>query len=243
MTLPSLLRHGAQALIQLMAPRCCALCARALGAERRLVCSACCPVEAPHSGLHTSSEGLPVWAIGSYVDPLSGAIRSLKYARRADLAAPLAEQLYAVAPQDFGAHVAVVPVPLHPFRLCERGYNQAGLLAQRLARLWGAQYQPRLLCRTVQRGRQAELGRAERLQNLSHTMRAAPRTHERSVVLIDDVLTTGATLHEARRALDEAGAHVIAACVLAIADKELERPALNRPAAAPARMRPRRRNP
>jgi ComF family protein len=225
--LHSLLRRGAQTLVQLMAPRCCALCARALESKRSLVCSSCSSLEAPPTGLHTSSGGLPVWALGPYAAPLSGAIRSLKYARRSDLAAPLADQLYTVVPHDFGAAVAVVPIPLHPLRLCERGYNQAGLLAQRLARRWGAQYQPRLLCRTVLRGRQAELGRAERLQNLAHTMRAAPRANARSVVLIDDVLTTGATLHEARRALAAAGAHVIGACVLAIADKKLELPELS----------------
>jgi predicted amidophosphoribosyltransferase len=101
--------------------------------------------------------------------------------------------------------------------LCERGYNQSVLLARHLARLSGSRVDLTTLQRTAHTVQQARLKRDERGQNLLGTMFASPWRDSRPAVLVDDVLTTGATLVECTRALREAGAVVRGASVIAIA--------------------------
>ena len=104
---------------------------------------------------------------------------------------------------------AVVPVPLHPTRLRERGYNQALELAKPLAREFGVALAPDLLRRTRATAAQSDLDAATRRKNLRGAFEVdASRgttplpTH---VVLLDDVMTTGATLRECARTLKRAG--------------------------------------
>jgi ComF family protein len=118
------------------------------------------------------------------------------------------------------APVVFVPVPLHPKRLCERGYNQSALLAHRLARLASSTVDVTTLRRLDNTAQQARLKREDREQNLQHSMQAATWRDTRPVVLVDDVFTTGATLSECERALGEAGARVVGACVIAIAGRD-----------------------
>ena len=110
----------------------------------------------------------------------------------------------------------VLPVPLSPGRLRQRGYNQALLLARQLA---GARVQPALLLRTREAEAQSHLTRAQRLRNLRGAFAIDPlRAHLLAgsrVVLVDDVMTTGATLHAAAAPLREAGVAHIGAIVLA----------------------------
>jgi ComF family protein len=106
---------------------------------------------------------------------------------------------------------------MHPKRLCERGYNQAALLARHLARLSSGAVNVRSLQRVANTAQQARLNREERSLNLQNTMQSRRWHDPRPAVLVDDVLTTGATLLECARALNEAGANVIGACVIALA--------------------------
>ena len=110
-----------------------------------------------------------------------------------------------------------VPVPLHPSRLAERGYNQAALLGSRLAGHLGAQSLPLALERICDTPRQTTLDRAARTRNVADAFRARPRSRVsgRQVLLIDDVRTTGATLAACARALREAGATRVSAAVVA----------------------------
>jgi ComF family protein len=148
------------------------------------------------------------------------AIRNFKYANRSDLADPLARAVWSEAKSLLSASAVFVPVPLHPKRLCERGYNQAALLAHRLARLASNAVDVSTLRRVDNTAQQARLKREDRERNLQHTMQATRWCNSRPVVLVDDVFTTGATLLECERALNEAGARVVAACVIAIAGRE-----------------------
>ncbi|HPU20115.1 MAG TPA: ComF family protein [Alicycliphilus sp.] len=110
----------------------------------------------------------------------------------------------------------VLPVPLAPGRLRHRGYNQALLLARRLA---GAHVRPDLLLRTREAEAQAQLTRAQRLRNLRGAFVLEPLRAQqlagRRVLLVDDVMTTGATLHAAAAPLREAGVAHVGALVLA----------------------------
>ncbi|MBP6357533.1 MAG: ComF family protein [Burkholderiaceae bacterium] len=110
----------------------------------------------------------------------------------------------------------VLPMPLARERLAERGFNQALLLAQHLA---PRRTDARLLLRTRHTPAQSELKRAERLRNVQGVFAVEPlRAHElrdRRVVLVDDVMTSGASLHAASLALRQAGAAHITALVFA----------------------------
>lgn len=107
----------------------------------------------------------------------------------------------------------VVPLPLHPTRLGRRGYNQALELARPLARQHALRLDPGLLQRQRATAPQTDLDAAARRRNLRGAFRARPC--DGVVLLVDDVITTGATLHEAARTLLRAGAHEVRALALA----------------------------
>ena len=113
----------------------------------------------------------------------------------------------------------VVPVPLGPARLAERGYNQAWELARRLAPALGTKANAHLLWRPADSAHQADLDRAERQRNLRHAFMVDPRRHGdllgTRVALVDDVMTTGATAREASAVLLRAGAAAVDLWVLA----------------------------
>jgi len=101
----------------------------------------------------------------------------------------------------------VVPVPLGKKRQRRRGYNQCAEVARRLARKLRCDYDAKALRRTRETQSQAGLEMAERVKNVAGAFQANPiRIAGRSVLLVDDVLTTGATARAAAAALKQAGA-------------------------------------
>ena len=113
----------------------------------------------------------------------------------------------------------MLPVPLAPQRLAERGYNQAWELARRVAHSLGCRSDARLLERPLAAAPQAELRLAQRLTNLRGAFVPNPARrvslHGQHVAVVDDVMTSGATLREAAAALRRAGAARVDAWVLA----------------------------
>ncbi len=170
---------------------------------------------------------VPVWAAGNYAAPLSQAIRRFKYGARPDLARPLSRLLEPALPMlpPYAGEI-LVPVPLHPRRLAERGYNQAALLAAQLARASGLRCHPRALRRTRHTLPQVGRSRADRIATVTgifEVSQPAP-VRGRRVILIDDVTTTGATLAACIGALEAAGAEVRGALLLArAAEAEFDR--------------------
>lgn len=112
---------------------------------------------------------------------------------------------------------AVVPVPLHPLKEREREFNQAARLARHLSRATGLPLQPRWVRRVRPTQTQTRLDRTERAANMRRAFAAAPgaRCDGARVVLVDDVLTTGATTSSCARALRAAGAAEV--CVWTVA--------------------------
>ncbi len=113
-----------------------------------------------------------------------------------------------------GATDAIVPVPLHPRRLRERGFSPPAVLARSVARALNARFEPALLERVRDTPSQVALNRAARRRNVTGAFAARGRAPER-VWLVDDVVTTGATLAAAARSLRRAGAREIHALAAA----------------------------
>ncbi len=111
----------------------------------------------------------------------------------------------------------VMPVPLHPVRERERGFNQAWVLVEPLAHMWRIASHRRALVRVRQTETQTHLNRAERMSNLrgAFEVRRPEVIAGRRVLLVDDVLTTGSTTSECARVLREAGATSVLVFTLA----------------------------
>ena len=149
-------------------------------------------------------------SFGVYDTALHNAILLLKYEEVTRLGHWFAERLAEVAarePELFQADV-VVPVPLHPARQRERGYNQAELIARPLAKRLGIKQGSYLLMRTKPRPARLVLSRKEHWESVrgAYATRNRVRVDKLRVLLIDDVMTTGATLDACSRALKSAGA-------------------------------------
>jgi ComF family protein len=125
-------------------------------------------------------------------------------------------ELVASTPECLRADV-VVPVPLHPARLRERGYNQADLIARPLARRLKLRMKPFLLVRTKPRPDKLRMTRRERWETVkgAYVAREGIRVDNLHILLVDDVMTTGATLDACSRALRKAGAARVTALTVA----------------------------
>jgi ComF family protein len=147
------------------------------------------------------------------------AILKLKHADRLDLAPLLARWISRSARDLIAEADALVPVPLHPGRLLKRRYNQAAELARPLARLTGVRYLPDALIRrhaTESQGGKSGSGRRRNVAGAFEVPpRRAPQVAGRRILLIDDVMTTGATAEGCAWALKAAGALRVDVAVVA----------------------------
>lgn len=231
-------------LSDLVWPRSCALCSAAIEPPDpdRCICAACratvlgdrrptCPRCSSTVGPHTDvSSGCPscqklkfhfsgVTRLGEYDGLLRLAILRMKH-DRGELLAERVGELYGVDRRanllDHNPDV-IVPIPLHWVRRWKRGYDQAAAIAGGLARNLQVESRPGSLVRVRPTAHQAGLSATARWENVRGAFRLArfARVREKRVLLVDDVLTTGATADAAARVLLAAGAAQVTVAVLA----------------------------
>lgn len=151
-------------------------------------------------------------------------VLALKHGDRLDLARPAGRWLARSAAPMIGPDTLAAPVPLHWLRLLRRRYNQAALLSTALARAAGIAHCPDLLQRTRLTSTQDGRGRDARFANVQGAIRVHPgraaRLRGRPVLLVDDVMTSGATLAAAAEACLAAGAAQVSVVVLARVAKD-----------------------
>ena len=151
-------------------------------------------------------------AAALHVPPLEGAIHALKYEGRAELAPSLARYLRAATMADpWPAIIAgldgIVPVPLHEGRLIERGYNQAELLADSFAKEISTPILEGAIARVRETPSQVGLLARDRAENVKNAFRVEHgQVRGNSLLLVDDVCTTGSTMRECALALRGGGA-------------------------------------
>ena len=159
-----------------------------------------------------------------YAGTVRQAVLALKYGGIKAIAPQLGDMLADFLEANPLAGEIVAPVPMHAARLRERGYNQAELLARRVARHCNLQYEDKLLFRTRQVQPQAGIGSAaERVANVADSIGVSAGRDVAGVgiILVDDVATTGSTLETCASALKQAGAGSVWGLTLAVAGGDL----------------------
>ncbi|MBL8481763.1 MAG: ComF family protein [Rhodocyclaceae bacterium] len=225
------LRRAGSAALDLLLAQDCFLCAEASGAS--LLCAGC------RAALRPNGPSCPVCALPtpdaqicgyclkrpppfdasvaafSYSHPADALLQAYKFAGRIELAGLFGHALHA-AVADAGSirPDVIVPVPLHPERLKSRGFNQAALVAQVLARAFGLPLDYRLLERIAPTAAQAGLNLRQRRRNLRGAFMAHDATGM-SIALVDDVMTSGTTLTECALRLKQRGASRVSCWVVA----------------------------
>lgn len=187
----------------------CQGCAKDYPGLERLICPNC---------LRQKHFYESCYAVSIYEGSLRDLLQSFKFSRAEYLAFTLQRIFLEGAKRlDWEKIDLIVPVPLHRRKLKERGFNQSLVLAQALAASHGRKLLSRELIRTKYSQGQTLQDKKARLENIrgSFKVRRTEKIKDKRVLLVDDVLTTGATIQECARVLKEAGAKSVIVLVLA----------------------------
>jgi ComF family protein len=210
-------------LFRFFLPPLCAVCDRALAPSETWLCRSC------HAGLAAEAgqrdreidlgggEKVRVLFSLPYSRAVSRVVKDMKYRDRPGLAEVLSPFLALALSSSRFVRPLLVPVPLHAAKRRERGYNQSQLLSAGVSRLTGIPAQAGALLRVKNTPAQAGLDGERRLHNLRRAFEASPGAPlaGRHTILVDDVVTTGATLAACAVALRAAGVVEVTACALA----------------------------
>ncbi len=215
-------RNVGWAALDLLAPRRCLGCEGLEPLVKSGFCSECGAPE-PLLDVACHLDAVPVFAGVRYAEPVVSAIHRFKYGGAPELAPALASWCArGIDLLGIEAGAVWVPVPLHPLRLAERGYNQSALLARELSRMSQGHVDARRLRRLRNTQQQAKLDRQERARNVASAFAVRQNARgPRQVVLVDDVVTSGVTLTACIRALHAAGERVVGCVAVAHTDGSL----------------------
>lgn len=204
-------------LVDLVFPRICVSC----GKPDDNLCSLCKQSISPVFGFKSVAdidELIFIWRYDNRA--VKSLIKSLKYdfiiGLEEDLRIILAQDAYIIRLHDFCSSGYLIPVPLHKKRELWRGFNQSGIIAQIISELVGLSVRNDLIKRIAFTEQQAHLGVDERLLNLNGAFKAIEASNStETAILVDDVVTTGATLSAIAQELKKKGFSHIKAVVLA----------------------------
>ncbi|MBU1178791.1 ComF family protein [Patescibacteria group bacterium] len=202
-------------ILNLIFPEKCFGC----GKEKILLCQKCA-AKLPYP--ETEKNEPDIFGAASYESPvIKKLIKALKYKKAGRAAKPLAELLSSRLSPMFEVELrtlVIIPIPLSPKRLRERGFNQAELIARHLSEIMSVKILTNVLYKNRHTVSQVEIkDRQKRLKNLEGTfsVKNAELIKDKEIFVLDDVSTTGATINEARRALKKAGAKKVIGLVAA----------------------------
>jgi competence protein ComFC len=198
--------------VMLIMPPVCVKCGRPLRLKmaNRQICRQCATTEFYFSEAR---------AVAVYAGALREYLAELKYSYRPELGLALGELLveWIKANRDFQSNDLLLPIPIHRERMARRGYNQTELLAKPLERYLGVKISVSVLEREKDTANQNALNKSERFANVKKAFRVVKPNEVagKRVLLVDDILTTGATVSEAARVLLKAGALKVKVLTLA----------------------------
>jgi ComF family protein len=240
------LRAALNACADLIVPPCCLMCRTRVGAHH-LLCGACwrqvdfirpplcdvlgipLPFDTGERTVSAAAVAHPpaydrARAVAHYAGAMRTLVHQLKYADRHDARTLLGRWLAEAGRELLPGADVIVPVPLSRLRLLQRQFNQAAVLAGELSRQTGIPAAPLLLTRIRSTRSQVGMTRDQRRRNVAGAFGVPARRRAalagRSVLLIDDVVTTGATVDACARALRRAGAQRIDVLALALVTNE-----------------------
>jgi ComF family protein len=219
--------------ISLIYPRICVCCGNSLWKHEKVVCNAC-HFRLPRTNFHLEQENpvsrvfygrVKVESAAAYLlfnkgNKVQRIIHQLKYKGRKDVGIWLGEEYGRVlkAFPDFAGIDLIIPVPLHKKKLMQRGYNQSDQFAIGLSKILKVPVENKLLVRNRATATQTRKGRFDRWKNVEDlfSLVRPERISGRHILLVDDVITTGATLESCIIALQSApGVRVSVAAIAA----------------------------
>ena len=207
-----------KSLQRLLFPVHCPLCDRILGRHEELVCESCAGKE--KAQLRSFGFGCAPF---SYAGAVRQSVKRFKYSGRVEYADYFAERILHTCGTQLRSWngLVLIPVPVHHTRLLQRGYNQAEVLVHALSRRTGIPCASHTVIRRRKTQPQNGLGVAERRENVKGAFALRKRAKlPESVILVDDIYTTGSTLGEIRKLLRESGVREIHAVCVCVAIQE-----------------------
>lgn len=218
--------------VSLFYPRVCISCDRSLNSVEEHICLPC-RLSMPLTNYHLAFDN-PIATKLRYTCNVNHAFAFLKYYRKGIAQKILKEVKYkgngelgVLVGNWFGEELLnsgleksfdiIVPIPLHPLKLKRRGYNQSEKIAEGLSNMLHTQHLPHLLKRSVYTQTQTKKGMSERWTTTQSIFMLAdcPDLSEKDVLIVDDVITTGATVESAVHCLWQANPRSISVCALA----------------------------
>jgi len=210
-------------LISFIYPAICEICDTKINLQNtnnNTVCAECLNKIIPFTPVdYLKLKDIKVWSACSYEGVTRECIHLFKYKSKLDLVNPLSSIMLKFANNYLKTDNfdIIIPVPLHSSRFRERGFNQAELIARKLAKGLNLPAHSNIIKRVKLTQAQAGLTKTQRLANLNNAFKVKNGlpVEDKNVLLIDDVFTTGSTINECAKALLNAGAKSIEALVLA----------------------------